>query len=291
MSQNYYCLVSSLTEYAFDADHKAFDASALREEIRDQLTAGDTRAMDDLYTYYDIINLANRFNCNNIAFNSLGNIPDGELVPEAEVLPLLPKYLRGAARAFLAPDPEAEGEPVDTSAGFENTLLAAYYQAMRGSASGFLRQWCEFDMNVRNLSVAFLTRKAKKDISDAGLIGSNAITEAIRKSPASDFGLKGEVDYIDPLVQALETGDILDRERKMDLLRWKFADEITTFDYFNMDKVLAYLAKVNIIHRWMVLDKETGRQLFARLRRELSASDTVARAGEELKSKKEINKD
>ena len=49
---NYYCLVASLKEYTLDADTKGFDAKAVVEEILEELSAADAKAVRWLVGYY-----------------------------------------------------------------------------------------------------------------------------------------------------------------------------------------------------------------------------------------------
>ena len=63
----------------------------------------------------------------------------------------------------------------------------------------------------------------------------------------------------------LEGHDILARERGIDDLYWDKIDELTLFDYLNFDKILGVMVKMMIIRRWLILDEETGRQMFKRL--------------------------
>ena len=41
--------------------------------------------------------------------------------------------------------------------------------------------------------------------------------------------------------------------------------ELTTFNYFDLDAILAVIAKMSIIERWRALDPETGREMFQNL--------------------------
>ena len=53
------------------------------------------------------------------------------------------------------------------------------------------------------------------------------------------------------------------------------AEEIAVFDFFNVDYILSYLVKVNIVARWALLSPEVGRQMLNRLIKELDAKELV----------------
>lgn len=47
--KNYYCLVASLREYTLEADKKGFDAREVIDEIRQELSKSDRRALELFY--------------------------------------------------------------------------------------------------------------------------------------------------------------------------------------------------------------------------------------------------
>ena len=110
------------------------------------------------------------------------------------------------------------------------------------------------------------------------LLGDGPIVEALQRSQAADFGLRQEVDYIDRLLQLAELPDVAERERRIDLLRWDMADELSTWDYFNVNFILAFFAKAIILHRWAAIDSQQGNQMFDRLFADLKASFSIERA-------------
>ena len=65
--------------------------------------------------------------------------------------------------------------------------------------------------------------------------------------------------------EILSGSDILARERGLDDVMWEKADSLTELDLFDIDIILAFIAKIKIADRWNKLDPETGRELFRRL--------------------------
>ena len=57
----------------------------------------------------------------------------------------------------------------------------------------------------------------------------------------------------------------MDRERKLDLLKWNWIDENTFFNYFSIERVFAYLLQLEMIERWVSLDKVAGEKMFRSL--------------------------
>jgi hypothetical protein len=125
---------------------------------------------------------------------------------------------------------------------------------------GFIRDFFQFDLNVRNQKVGYLNnalgRAPEKDIL------------SMRDPEAEDTGLEPEAPEFKEqarLQSILEGNDILARERGIDDLYWDKIDELTLFDYLNFEKILGMVAKMMIIRRWLILDEQTGREMFKRL--------------------------
>ena len=118
-------------------------------------------------------------------------------------------------------------------------------------------------------------RAAGRDVERV-TVGEDDVTEQLRRSSASDFGLRGELPYVDAVIAAVnDEPNLLEKEHKIDLIRWNESLELTVQNYFDIDAVLAYLVRVNIVARWTLLDRERGRELFEELLRSLDAKEKI----------------
>ncbi len=270
---DYYCLVASLKEYTLDADTKGFDARAIISEILEEVDRADAREVQLLYGYYDCENIA-ALRAGRSAHNPLGNFTHEELEEELKVPKRLPEAIARVVRAY--DDPEGEdAETVDTSRRFEKELFGAYYAACEKAGSRFLREWSAFDLNLRNVSAAVTARSAGRAIEEV-IVGGGDIADQLQRSSAADFGLRGELPYIDAVIAAVnDEANLVEKEHKIDLIRWNEATELATFDYFDINAILSYLVRVNIVARWTQLDAARGREMFARLMQELDAKELI----------------
>ena len=50
---------------------------------------------------------------------------------------------------------------------------------------------------------------------------------------------------------------------------------MATFDYFDVNAILSYLVRINIVARWTLLDAARGREMFARLLAELDGKELI----------------
>ena len=90
----------------------------------------------------------------------------------------------------------------------------------------------------------------------------NEIAETIRNSSAKDFGIASIFPYLDEAMRIAEESNLLERERKTDLLKWSWIDENTIYKYFSIENIFAYLLQTEIIERWMNLNQEFGKKVF-----------------------------
>lgn len=272
-SRNYYSLVAGLREYALDADTKGFDAKGIVEEILDGVCASDASEVRLLYGYYDCENIL-ALRAGRSAHNPLGNLSREELEQELKAPSRLPQGIARVVKAYADPEGE-EAEEVDTSRRFETTLFAAYYDACRRSRSRFLRAWSEFDRTLRNVTAALAARAASRPVEEV-VVGGGNVAEQLQRSSAADFGLRGELPFIDSVIAAMnDEANLMEKERKIDLVRWEEASELATFDYFNINAILSYLVRINIVARWARLDAARGREMFNRLLAELDGKELI----------------
>lgn len=272
---NYYTLVAGLREYTLDSDTKGFDATEIVAEILEQISASDASAVRLLYGYYDCENLI-ALRAGRAAYNPLGNISQEDLADELVSPSRLPKSMAAVVKAYAEAEGEGdESEKADMTIGFEKALLTAYYKECSRSGSRFMRNWSEFDRTLRNVAAAAVARSTDRNVGDS-LIGEGDIVGQLRRSSAADFGLRGELSYVDAVISAVnDETNMVEKEHKIDLVRWEQAGELALFDYFNIDAILSYLVKINIVARWSLLDPKRGREMLERIMADLDGKDLI----------------
>ena len=133
--------------------------------------------------------------------------------------------------------------------GFDGSNLnPEFYTRVTKAGNRFIREYFTFDLNVRNGKARFLNKAFGRPVeTDTIVLQTGEFAEASR------------------LGAALSASDLLSRERNLDRLMWDKITEITTFNYFDLEAVLAFVAKLHIIDRWLALDEEAGRAMFRTL--------------------------
>ena len=272
-AKNYYSLVSGLREYTLDSDRKGFDPLAIRAEVMEELSSSDARQVELLYTYYDCENLISRHN-GSTTHNKLGRLSSEEVEEELQRPSRLIAPLAKVVRAYASPESE-DAEDLDLTQPFAKALMSAYYKACAASSSRLLREWSNIDRTIRNIVAATLARQQGVAI-DTVVVGEDSVTEALSRSSAADFGLRAELPFVEQLVAAVaDEHNMVEKERKIDNIRWVELSELSTFDYFDLNAVIAYLVKVNMVARWAALDRKVGREMFDRLVAELDGKEMI----------------
>jgi len=152
-----------------------------------------------------------------------------------------------------------------------DNLSPHFYRVISKNKIKFLRLYFGFDLMLRNIQAAYISRKRNVDPSPY-LVGENDIVEALKKNKAPDFGITSEIEFAGKLLQIFEMSDILDREKALDLLRWEEAEKICVFNYFDMNVILSYILRAFILKRWRSMDKSQGEMLFRKYVEEMKNS-------------------
>lgn len=266
----YYSLVAGLKEYSLDSEIKGFDAKAIIEEILEGVSKRDAEAVKLLYTYYDCENIishrAGRSQHNPLANLTPEQIEDPQLVAE-----MLPEFVSQVIATYN----DTSSSEFDRSVRFESMLFDAYYEECAKSTCSFLRAWSVTDRNLRNVVAAAIAR-SKSIAVESVVVGGGYIVDQLIKSSAADFGLRGELSYIDGVITVVgDEVNMIEKEHKIDLIRWDESTDILNFDYFNINMILSYLVKVNIVARWVALDPKRGREMFDAMVKDLSAKELI----------------
>lgn len=262
MSSKYYYLVASLPELTLEDSKLSYSVADFKTEIYPGLSASDKKLIDLFYLKFDNANVLKLLKDKEAVIDTRGNFSSEVLSEYISVIKeggeVNPKDFPAYLSNFLSDYFHAQAEDAIR---WEDRLATLYYDYAMACGNDFVSSWFEFNLTINNILVALTARKFKWDVA-SNIVGETEIAEALRTSNARDFGLTGEVDYFDQLLKIQETTELLEREKKLDALRWDWIDEAIFFDYFTVERIFAFLLKLEMIERWISLDKETGSRLF-----------------------------
>ena len=265
MSQYYY-LVTGLPELSLDDNKLNYTVGDFKTEFYPQLSKEDQHLVDLYYLKFDNANLLKLLKDREAVIDPRGNYTADQFVAvfkqfdEEGVITShgsLPLYMIKFIQAYLT----QQEAGITSDVLVEDWLAGLYYEYAMQCDNDFVSSWFEFNLNTNNVLVALAARKHKLPIASF-IVGDTEICQALKTSNARDFGLTTELDYFDQLLKISETDDLVDREKRLDQLRWKWMEDKTFFDYFSIERLYVFLLQLEIIERWISLDKEKGNQMF-----------------------------
>ena len=262
---NYYCLVTGLPELSLEDGKLSYTVANFKTEIYPQLSKSDKKLLDLFYLKYDNRNLMTLLKDKEASVDaSLGNFSADELLgiiasfkEESAPDKKFPSYFYEFAELYL-------NTPDEERFGLEDKLYGYYYDYAMKCGNPFVSAWFELNLDVNNILAAMAARKYKMEVAKVP-VGTSAVADALRTSNARDFGLADDLEYFEQLVRINDTIDLVDREKKIDLLKWNWMEDNTFFNYFTIEKIFVFLMKLEMIERWISLDKEKGNEMFRQL--------------------------
>ena len=260
----YYYLVAGLPDISLEDGKLSYTISDFRAESYGDLSAKDQALIDLFYLKYDHADLLSLLKDKDAVTQGKGNFSSEDLLqliasvkegekPDAK----FPSYLYDFIAQYLA-------LPADELYKAENLLASAYYAYAMKSKNPFIASWFEFNLNINNILAAFAARKYKMNVAEV-IVGDTDVCEMLRTSNARDFGLSETLDYFEPLQRLVETDELVEREKKVDQLKWKWLEDASFFHYFTVERLFVFLLQLEMIERWVLFYKEKGSVLFRQM--------------------------
>ena len=257
----YYCLVAGLPDISLDDGKLSYSVSDFKAELYPDLSAQDRKLIDLFYLKFDNTAILKLLKNKDAVIEDKGNFSAEELLQLIEAVregdtpdKKYPSYLVNFVSQYLQLSQ-------DELYRADDLLAALYYSYGMSSNNAFIASWFEFNLNLNNILAALAARKYKLEVSSV-IVGATSICEQLRTSNARDFGLNETLEYFEALQRIADIEELVEREKKLDALRWNWMEDAIFFDYFTIERIFAFLLKLEMIERWISLDKERGNQLF-----------------------------
>ncbi len=272
----YYCLVAGFPDISLDDGKLSCSVSDFRTDVYPQLASSDQKLVDLFYLKFDNQNLISLLKDKEAPVKTEGTLTGEELLALIETVrngdipdKKYPAYLSEFVSQYI----NLASEDLYKA---EDLLASLYYQYAMSCKNQFISEWFEFNLNVNNILSAYTARKYKLDVASV-IVGNTPACEQLRTSNARDFGLGDTIDYIDQVQRISETEELVERERKIDMLKWKWLEEHSFFYYFTIERIFVFLMFLDMTERWISLDKQKGyelfRQMIENLKEEISIPD------------------
>lgn len=146
----------------------------------------------------------------------------------------------------------------------DDDLLLQYYDYAISHSKGILAQWYRLNLLLLSLVTAFVARKNGWRIADY-VKARGDVYDAIRNSNAPDFGLTAQIPTIGEIMKIADETDPVSKEEMIDSYKWKWLDEFTFREPFDIVALIAYMARTEMLDRWSLLDVEQGKARFTEI--------------------------
>ena len=262
----YYCLVAGLPDITFDDSKLGYSVASFKEELDGVLTSADKKLIDLFFLKFDNKNLIAFIKGSKAEPDLMGSITNEEFdafykaLKNEEKLPKnkhVPSYMVEFLKSYVDSENREDAEEVL----WEDRLAGYYYHFAMKCRNKFVSGWFELNLNINNLLTVMTCRKYGLD-KNQYVVGNNDVAELLRSSNARDFGLGDEYEYLATAQHLADESDLMVRERKIDALKWQWLDEKTFYVPFDITSIFAYILKLEMIERWLTLDKTAGEKSF-----------------------------
>ncbi|MBN2212638.1 MAG: DUF2764 family protein [Bacteroidales bacterium] len=274
MRKEYHCLIAGLPELLFDASKLSFALLEFKSYLKEELSKEDFNIIASHFWKYDNQNLLLLLEKKKGELNPAGNLgkEDFEVIfslVRDDALSGFEKQIPSYFEQFIYA--YRNESPLNSIKSWENQITDLYYAYVTDLQNDFVKEWYKFEMDLNNILTASHCKRFQIDI-EPELIGRSELTDKLVKSSARDFGIGNEFPKIEQILRAIDETDLLEKEKRIDLIKWEFLDERSFFYYFTVERIFSYLLKLEMTSRWIGLDKKTGEELFNRLLKDLEAS-------------------
>lgn len=264
----YYCLVAGLPDISLDDGKLSYSVSDFKAELYPDLSAQDQKLIDLFYLKFDNTAILKLLKNKDAVIEDKGNFSAEELLQLIEAVregdtpdKKYPSYLVNFVSQYLQLSQ-------DELYRADDLLAALYYSYGMSSNNAFIASWFEFNLNLNNILAALAARKYKLEVSSV-IVGATSICEQLRTSNARDFGLNETLEYFEALQRIADIEELVEREKKVDMLKWKWLEDESFFHYFTIERIFVFLMQLEMIERWISLDKEKGNELFRKMIQDL----------------------
>ncbi|HOH47350.1 MAG TPA: DUF2764 family protein [Candidatus Cloacimonadota bacterium] len=266
----YYYFICGLPVITIDDAKLPFSLEDFRQDAKDHLSAKDLKLMELVHLPDELERLLKLVYKLDIPPESLSVYPEGwweqyiELHRQklgnpqlklSKCFGKLPDFISLELSQLLSSEELPDYYQADQK------LLNACFKWLKDVPNKFLKQWFDHEAQIRNILMAINGRAHSHEYARY-LIGEGELVDKLSRSNSADFGLSKQSELFDELYRAYEQNNILYREKAYDVIRWKWVDNHTFFEYFSIDKILGYYCKLKLLARWASFETNAGKESF-----------------------------
>lgn len=251
MNKEYYGLVSGLRQLLIAKPTEAALIS-FKKEAAQLLTPQDHYQLILLFYPFDHQNMISLLQDGEYDHHPLSNIPEKELRSSLKSGfsddVYLHQFLESHNWEELSKDRVL----------LENELVSFHNSFLLENGIGFLVEWSSFEITSKNLSG--LHGQRRLGLEDEKMMKGGYFSEAeLKRINPSD--LDKEFPALKKTLEALDIYDPIERLKRIDEIRWELLEELTFFNYFGLEKILAHSIKLIDLYQWELHDTVRGEDI------------------------------
>ncbi|MFO7810437.1 MAG: DUF2764 family protein [Candidatus Delongbacteria bacterium] len=266
MFRKYYCLVSGLPNISLEDSKLSYGSEDFLHDMKEFIHEQDFKLFRLFRYSVDNYNIYRLMADHDHEFVKGGNYDMDEIDEILEDPVKAEDYIQKFIEEFRSEEFSEEAD--------EKRLRTLYYSYLINIKNDFLKKWFELELNLKNIFAALNARKFSSEV-EKEVVNANEVSEALISSSSRDFGLTGDLEYIEQAVTLFETEGLKKREKAIDQFKWEWLNTETFFEYFTVEKLISYFIKLRIIERWVKLDPVTGKEFFENFIKELEQTYKV----------------
>lgn len=252
MSHQYYFVGTSLPPLRI-GEEPEISWERLQRLLKDNLTHKDYAQTQVLRRYFDILNI--RAFLKNEPLDPFGNLDRNDL-EEALLgqLGLFPSYVMKYLEKYESKEDRIYHFP---------ELIASFFRKEVEGNSGFLKNYLEFERDLRLVLTAYRAKELGRDIAKELQFedpDEDIIVQLLSQKDSKTFEPPEEFLDLKPILDE-NYATPLALHKALNEYRFKKLDDMGGLDVFSLDRILAYLASFFIVEKWMALDREQGLQI------------------------------
>ncbi len=275
LKKEYHCLVAGLPDLFFNENKAQVNSVCFRQQLKAELSPSDYELVKLIYLAYDNENLLNQLLSQEKTFLTKGNYSKKVLLQQlspGDEAPELPLYMLD----FIEWLKSMQNEVLNLNA--EIVLQQLYYEYILKAKNDFLRNWFLFQLNQKNILTTVNCIQFDYNIEEHLIKAEDnkAVCSLLINKKLKPELFEDEVPFFREIFKITETDfNWLEREKALDKVKWDYLDENTFFHYFTIEKILSYVLKLEMVERWMQLDRKKGEELLLKLINDFKASKAI----------------
>ncbi len=249
MSHQYYFIGTALPPLRI-GEEPDVTWNELQKLLKENLTPRDYAQTQVLRRYFDILNI--RAFLKKEPLDPFGNLDKNDL---EEVLlgelARLPPYAMQFLEKYESKEDKIYHFP---------ELIAAFFREEVDDSVGFLKRYLVFERNLRLILTAYRAKQLGRDITKELQFENpdeDIIVQLLSQKDSKTFEPPEGFEDLTTILDENYSSPLA-LHKALNEYRFRKLDEMSVWEVFSFERVLAYLASFFIVEKWMALDKEQG---------------------------------